>query len=400
MTRRSTEAVFAASLLLSLPAAFLLAQQPFFGPRAAGMAGAQTAVASDGTALWTNPAGLGIDPKLDLDLFGSALASDRGFMASVNVLTGLDRAHITPAQLTAAIASLGSLARPGVGVVGSGVAGLVVAERGLAVSAGEVAYAGVYPNVDLIHVQSGSDPNTGFPLNKTGLNSVGLEAREVRVGYAYGLYGRTLLVGAAVRYIWGRTYYNHTSVFDVGQDNIGSLVIEALKKNAKSTSAFTFDVGAMVNVLSSVRVGVVAASLTEPKFDVKQSATNPELLGAPAYVRLPRTVRAGAAVTPISALTVAVDYDLVASNTLVPGGKSRQLSIGAEVNVPIFAIRAGTWRDFEALDPHWSYAAGFGLKLTVVSIDASILISQQGGLKFTSSNRKDVGAAVDLHFRF
>lgn len=399
MTRRTAKAVFAASLLVSLPAAFLVAQQPFFGSRATGMAGAQTAVASDGTALWANPAGLGVDPKLDLILFGSALATDRGqFMSSVNVLSAFDPNK--PAQAAAAVAALDVLARPGVGAVGSGAAGLVVAERGLAVSAGGVAYSGVYPTIDLVHVAPNNNPATGIPFNTSGLNAIGLEAREVRVGYAYGLYGRTLLVGATVRYIWGRTYYNHTGIFDVGQNNVGSIVLDSLKHNSKGTNAFTFDAGVLLNVISSVRVGVVAASLTEPKFDVKQDAANPSLLGAPAFVRLPRTVRAGAAVTPLSALTVAVDYDLMASNTLVPGGKSRQLSIGAEVNVPIFAIRAGTWRDFEAVDPHWSYAAGFGLKLAVISIDASILLSQQGGLKFTSPSRKDVGAAVDAHFRF
>lgn len=401
MTRRHARVFFAASVLLSLSAAFLSAQQPFIGPRAAGMAGAQTAVANDSTALWANPAGLGVEPKLDLDLFGAALATDRGhFVTSVNVLTAIDPVHATAAQVTAALTALGSLARPGVGAVGSGVAGLGLAERGLAVGVGDVAYAGVYPNIDLVHILPGNDPNTGLAFNNSGVSSIGLEAREVRVGYAYGLYGRTLLVGAAVRYIWGRTYYNHTRAFDVGQDNVGSLIIDSIKQNSRSTSGFTFDVGAMLNVLSTVRVGIVGAALTEPKFDVKQSATNPSLEGAPAFVRLPRTIRAGAAVQPMSALTVAVDYDLLASKTLVPGGKSRQFAVGVEINVPIFAIRAGTWHDFEAPDPHWSYTAGFGLKLTVVSINASIMISNDGGVSLTSPKKRDVGAAVDAHFRF
>jgi hypothetical protein len=368
------------------------------------MAGAQTAVASDSTALWANPAGLGVEPKLDLDLFGSALAADRGrFVSSLNALTALDPALVAvgnPAQLQAAVATLHNLAGPGVGAIGSGVAGLVVAERGLAIGVGEVAYAGVYPNIDLVHILPGTDPNTSFRFNGTGVNAVGLEAREVRVGYAYGLYGRTILVGAAVRYIWGRTYYNHTSIFEVGQDNVGAVIVDAVKKNEKTTSRFTFDAGAIVNIISTVRVGIVSTSMTEPKFDVTQSAVDPALLGAPAYVRLPRTVRAGAAVTPLSALTVAVDYDLVPSNTLIPGGKSRQFSAGVEVNVPLFAIRAGTWHDFEAPDPHWSYSAGLGLKLLMLSINASVMLSQEGGLSLTSPKRRDVGAAVDAHFRF
>jgi len=364
------------------------------------MAGAQTAVASDTTALWANPAGLGIDPKLDFDVFASALASDRGgFQSSVNSLAGLDLTNLTPTQAAATFATLTNLARPGVGAVASGIGGLALGESALAIGVADLAYAGVYPTVDLVHVDPGVGP-TGYQLNTSGLNAIGLQARAVRVGYSYGLYGRTLLVGGAVRYIQGRTYFNHTSLFDVAQDNLGSTIIDSLKENTKTTSAFTFDAGVMFNIVSMVRVGIAAASLTQPKFDVKQSTTNPTVLGAPAYVQLPRTVRAGAAVSPLSVLTVAVDYDLVASNTLIPGGKSRQLSAGAEINLPIFAIRAGGWRDFEAIDPHWSYTAGFGLKLTVLSIDAAVMLSEQGGLNLKSPARRDLGASLDAHFKF
>lgn len=401
MTRRRTPGLLAACLLLSLPAAVLEAQQPFYGPRATGMAGAQTASVSDSTAILANPAGLGVDPKLDVDLFANGLASDRGnFTSSVNYLAGLDLGNLTPAQIAGAAASLATLAEPGAGVIGSGALGLTLSERGLGVSADVVAYAGVYPMVDLVHVKPGDDPATGIKYNTTGVNSIGLEAREIRVGYAYGLYGRTLLIGLTTRYIWGRTFYNHTPISDVTQDNIGSIIVDAMKENAKNTNAFTLDAGILLNVISTVKVGIVAASLTKPKFDVKQDPQNPTLVGAPAYVQLPLTVRAGASVTPISALTVAMDYDLVASDTLIPGGKSQQLSIGAEVNLPIVAIRGGGWTDFKAPNPHWSYAAGVGIKLTVVSINASVLLSPEGGLKFQSPEKLDVGAALDAHFRF
>lgn len=401
ITRRSIKAAFAASLLLSLSAAALYAQQPFYGPRATGMAGAQTASVNDSTALLANPAGLGVDPKLDAELFGSALASDRGnFVSSVDYLSGFVPSTITPGQIQGIVASFGNLARPGTGAVGSGAGGLTLSERGLAVSADVVAYAGVYPTVDLVHVQPGDDRATGIKFNTTGVNSIGLEARELRVGYAYGFYGRTLLVGVTTRYIWGRTFYNHASVFDVNQDNIGSIIIDAMKANARNSNAFTFDAGVLLNVISTVKVGVVGSALTQPKFEVKQDPLNPALTGAPASVSLPRTVRAGAAATPISALTVAVDYDLLASDTFIPGGKSQQLSIGAEVKLPIFAVRAGTWIDFKSPTSHWSYAAGLGLNLTVVSIDASVLLSPQGGLKLKSPERLDVGGSVGAHFRF
>ena len=69
----------------------LLAQVPVVGPRAAGMGGASVAVADDGTALWTNPAGLGRDPRIDIELFGGAVATNRGdFTAAVDRLSSID----------------------------------------------------------------------------------------------------------------------------------------------------------------------------------------------------------------------------------------------------------------------------------------------------------------------
>lgn len=360
------------------------------------MAGAQTAAASDSSALWANPAGLGVDPKLEVNLFAGAVGTDRNvFVSSVDFLAGIDPNTVTGSELAQAIATLVSLKRPGTGLVASGVAGLVVAERGLAIGIGDVAYASVYPTVDLTNIQP-----PDIAKNQTAVDSIGLEARELRVGYSYGLYGRTLLIGAAVRYIFGRTYYAHTSVFDLKQDNLGSMIIEALKQNSRGTDTFTFDVGMVLNIVSTLKVGIVGAALTNPKFDMKQETGNPTLIGVPAYVRLPRTVRAGAAFTPLSPLTIALDYDLVSSDTLLPGGKSRQFSGGVELKVPLFSVRGGAFRDFEAPDPHWSYSAGFGLNLAVLEFDVAAVLSESGGFNFTSPKRKDLGTSAGLRFHF
>jgi hypothetical protein len=127
----------------------------------------------------------------------------------------------------------------------------------------------------------------------------------------------------------------------------------------------------MLNLAGKVRVGLVGTALNEPEFDLA------ELPAAPASVRLPRTVRAGVAVQPIGMLTVAADYDL-----------------------PLFAIRAGAFRDTEAPDPHWAYAAGVGLGLKILSVNAALVFSSEGGLSFSSTERRDVGAAVDARLRF
>src|SRR6266567_3489339 len=74
-----TNRLFTAASYLALLcfSSALMAQTPFVGPRSAAMAGAATAVADDGSALWTNPAGLARDPRLDIEIFAGGLATNR-----------------------------------------------------------------------------------------------------------------------------------------------------------------------------------------------------------------------------------------------------------------------------------------------------------------------------------
>ena len=366
------------------------------------MGGASVAVADDGTALWINPAGLARDPRIDIDLFGGAVATDRGnFRESVDALAGLDLGSLNdPDAIRSALAALSNLSTPGVGMVGSGAAGAVVGWNGLALGIGDVAYAAVYPHLDFVHVVPGGGPADGLAFNETSARSVGLEAREARLGISHAFFGRVLLVGIAARYVLGRTYYVSQSVFDLDTSNPIEQLRQALQQNARETDRFAVDAGAMVNLAGKLRVGIVSTSINEPSFAVKQDPADPSLAGAPQELTLPRTLRAGAAFVPIDAITIAADGDLVATDTLLPGGKSRQFSGGLEVRLPLFAIRAGAFHDFEAPDPHWAFSGGFGIGISQLSINAAIVLSTYHGLSLSSANQRDLGAAVDGRFRF
>jgi hypothetical protein len=391
-------------LLLAAASSRLAAQTPFYGPRATGMAGAMTAVANDGTALWTNPAGLARDPRTDLDLFGNALASERGALREdLEPLSGLDLAALAagnPSAILPVLGDLAALAQPGTGVVGSGAAGLVFGWGGLAIGIGDVAYAGVYPAVDLTHILPGQDPGTSIAFNQTALRSAGLEAREVRLALSKAFLQKVLLVGVTGRYVMGRTTYSSQSVFDLDLGNPMTIARQALEDNPLDTSHFTFDAGAMLNILGRLRVAIVSTAITQPSFSVLRDPSNPSLAGAPESLALPRTVRAGAAFEPIGALTLAIDGDIVESDTLIPGGQSQQISTGIEVRLPLFAIRAGAFRDLAAPDPHWAYSAGFGIGISQLSVNGSVVLSTYQGLSLSSANQRDVGAALDARFRF
>ena len=365
------------------------------------MAGAAVAVSDDGSALWTNPAGFARDPRLDAEILAGGVATNRNdFTTIVDRLSAIDFSRLDQNVITGAVTDLKKLSAPGSGIVGSGVAGFVVGKGGWALGIGDLAYAGVYPTVDLVRVLPGSDPATGFVNNASAMCFAGLEAREARLSWATSFFAKALLVGATARYVQGRTYFLRQSVFDTGTTDPAGLARKAFEENERQTDRLTFDAGAMVNILGKVRVGLVSTAINEPEFDVARDPVRPSLIGAPASLRLPRTLRAGIAAEPVGLLTVAADYDLRETDTLVPGGRSRQFSLGAELKLPLFAIRAGTFRDSAAPDPHWAYSAGFGVGLNKLSINAAVVFSSEGGLSFSSTNRRDVGASLDARLRF
>ncbi len=385
-----------------------MAQTPVVGPRAAAMGGASVAVADDGTAVWTNPAGLARDERLDLEIFAGAVATNRNdFLGAVDRLSSIDLDRIRSGQdlarIPGAVRDLLRISEPGSGVVGSGAAGLVFGKSGFAIAIGEVAYSAVYPTIDLVHILPVSpaiDPARAFANNTTGLSFAGLEAREARFSYATSFLAKTLLVGGTVRYIQGRTYFLRRGVFDSDISDPLAISRRAFDENRRDSTKLAFDAGAMLNLGGKVRVGVVSMAINEPEFDVANDPAKPGLLGAPGSYRLPRTLRAGLAVTPVGLLLVAVDYDVRETDTLLPGGRSRQLAAGLELKLPVFAIRAGTFRDSAAPDPHWAYSAGIGLGLKMLSVNAAVVFSSEGGTSLSSTNRRDLGGALDARLRF
>ena len=83
--------VFGLVLALVAFASAALAQSPFVGPRAAGMGGAAVAVSDDGSALWTNPAGVARDPRMDAEILAGGVATNRNeFTSIVDRLSAID----------------------------------------------------------------------------------------------------------------------------------------------------------------------------------------------------------------------------------------------------------------------------------------------------------------------
>src|SRR5439155_11534516 len=111
-----TNRLFTAASYLALLcfSSALMAQTPFVGPRSAAMAGAATAVADDGSALWTNPAGLARDPRLDIEIFAGGVATNRrDFTAILDRLSSIDLARLDLNRIPQVVRDLTTLSAPG-----------------------------------------------------------------------------------------------------------------------------------------------------------------------------------------------------------------------------------------------------------------------------------------------
>ena len=354
------------------------------------------AAVADNSAAWSDPAALASLKGWSVQLLAGGTAQNRNnLVGTLTTLAGLPWGDLSSADARVAIAGITNLARPGTSVIASGVFGLVASYDGFALSIGTVPYSGIYPIIDLHHVIPGGGPDNGLAYNTTGLYLSGLSAREVRLAYGHGFLGGVLEAGGAVRYVSGVTYFGRCGVVDdvcTGQD-LSELIHDAFQENARTTNKFAFDAAVRAN-LGIVKVGVVGTSLNQPTFTVA------DVSGSPGSVPLPRQIRAGASVDALSFLAVAVDGDLIRSDTLAPGVQSQQLSLGVEGRIPLFAFRVGAMYDFASPNPTWCYTAGVGFGIPLISVDIGVLWGPTGGFNYQNPDREMLGgsASVKLHF--
>jgi hypothetical protein len=243
------------------------------------MGGTFVASGNDASALWGNPAGLADCPLGCAILFGGAAAADEnGFARTLrDDFRNVDVDTLTdPPKLAELERDLVRFQEKGTGTIGSGSAGVGYAIRGFAIGIGETAYAGAYPSLVLV-------PSGDFvvPSLDSAVTLKGIEARELRVGYAGSFFGFT--VGGDVRYVQARTYLASESLAEAADDP-ASLLRDALKKNERRSNEFAVDAGAIWRApLGRVRLGIVGENLNEPELEFADGSRAP----------LPRTIRAG-----------------------------------------------------------------------------------------------------------
>jgi hypothetical protein len=276
---------FGLLLMLGSPAA----AQSFesVGHRALGMGGAFVAVANDSSATWWNPAGLATGPFLDLAIGRASAAADADLPASRTGVWSF------------------SLSTPPFGVS--------------------------YYGLKITEIRPGP---------ATGPAEAGREDRAAGEGLrslSISQFGATVLhtittgvtAGATVKYVRGTARVGGSDLAAAGVGIPELLDAGDDLKGGEVGGAMDVDLG-LLATRGSVRIGVTARNLREPRFGDR---------------KLPRQVRAGAAFDGAAAGTVpvmvSVDADLAQYDGV--GGDRRMIALGVEhwLRPQRFAIRAG-----------------------------------------------------------
>lgn len=324
------------------------------GPRAMGMGGAGVAVTTDSLATYWNPAGLAMQQSVDIRIQGGAQLVDRlGIKDTLDDINGINRNDISAANINRLQGLLNSL--NGASISAAGAAGVYLkgyyGNHAFGFNVSDVATGGLFTSVPLTAALSGTT------LNVSGQLAIrGLEARQAGLSYAYTFADRKFSVGATVKMIQGAAYSGQVNVFG---SNGGLGFTSDLGKAAISTT-MGVDVGALYRPVSWLRMGVVAKDLNQPAFDAP---------GGGQFKLLPQ-VRGGIAVNPSSSLTLTADGDITANQTLVPGLKSRVVSVGAEQMLFDFlALRAGALKNIEDAKSTVTPTAGLGIRIFALRLD-------------------------------
>ncbi|MDA2910806.1 conjugal transfer protein TraF [Nitrospiraceae bacterium AH_259_D15_M11_P09] len=365
----------AASMLS--PVTVMAVEFALVGPRAIGMGGAGVAVTTDALATYWNPAGLAMKQSVDFLIQGSVQGVDRfGFKDIIDDIDAIDTNIV--ANQTSLQALLDKLSTPGTSFSGIGAGGVYLkgylGNHAFGVNISDVATGGMFAPRPMTALISGTSLVVDTPLDVQAL-----EARQAGFSYARALAQRTVFVGATVKVIQGAAYFNEVQV--IGADGTIKF-IDDLKKAEISTKVGV-DVGAIYRPSSRIIIGVVGKDLNEPTFDApggREFKLNPQ-------------VRGGIAFKPYSTLTLTFDGDVTSNKTLVPGVKSRVLSLGAEQTLlsEVFSLRIGALKNVEDAKSIVTPTAGLGIRIFALRFDVG------GGYDFRESGAL-VGFSMAMAF--
>ncbi|KPV39591.1 hypothetical protein AN478_10660 [Thiohalorhabdus denitrificans] len=216
---------------------------------------------------------------------------------------------------------------------------------------------------------SGSGTGTSVSNNQTVVTLQGFGVAEVPLSYGHAINDHWS-VGGNLKIMRGRVYGNQVRVFD----NDSGDTIAKTDEEYKETTTVGADLGLMGRY-EMVNVGLMARNLNSPTFEGFRDSDNNQKYED---VTLDPQVRAGVAFIPHETVTLAVDYDITANETVLRDYDTQFLSGGFEWDIlRVLALRAGAYKNLAEDDIGVVYTAGLGLNLWAVRADVAAAMSPE-----------------------
>jgi hypothetical protein len=372
-----------AALLTVVSADAALGQMPYapFGARQAALGGAAVALGDDPAGFANNPALLVASGASYAASIGVLATSAADFYPLVKGVSGNDPVELaSPGSPNAdgVRANLAALAAPGVGALGQRHVGIASTVNGWGFIVSTSSWNGAFAKADLVHVQPGFNPATSFAANTSVVAFRALGIEDYAVSRAVPLLDGAVMIGVTGHYLRGTAAIKEEDLFTTGTPRLDDFVRRGSDGGIDRTrSRFSWDAGLLVN-LGVFRFGAVMNAINSPQFPYDDQITPSPERGR--TITLGPQTRLGASVKIGSHLTLAVDYDLQANDTLVDGLSSRVLGGGIEwVIGSAVAVRGGLSADLEAPDRPLVTSAGLGWQSGTFRIDASATYRSNDG---------------------
>lgn len=193
----------------------------------------------------------------------------------------------------------------------------------------------------MIKVGQAFSNNQGSIANNAStieLRSIVLADFPIAYGHRFdlGSFGK-LGLGAAFKVIRGTVFSSSEKLVNI---NSSGDIFKHATDNKEDSINFGVDLGVLWRYADMLNVGIVAKNLNSPEFD------SPSVPGrqAAGKFKVDPQVRMGAAVEPLSWLTVAADCDLSRNSTVLASRKSQNLGGGFDLHpLDWFALRLGAY---------------------------------------------------------
>ncbi len=241
------------------------------------------------------------------------------------------------------------------------------------------AIAGNLPQAaDIIKTAGAANGGSGYENNTSHVMADAGAFTEAALGYGHSILPG-LQIGGNFKVIEGTLAQTGVLVLSDDKD-FGDIVSDAWD-NKKNSTNVGIDLGARLNLADLLdseiwgkpTFGITARNINSPKF--KRPGVPDDLNAAlrPSWntsdYKLKPQVRAGAALEMFKFLTLAADIDMTENDTNVSGYKSRQLAVGAEIDLTKgkgwgLPVRVGLNKNVAESDSEMYYTAGVGLRLS------------------------------------